>query len=74
MSRSYRLPIITDGYKTNWRPKMKKFANRRVRKHNCYNYGYYKKMFNAWDICDYKFDYRWSQYDTWWPKWKMIRK
>lgn len=55
MSRSYRKPIITDGYGTKRRRVAKACANRRVRKKiNIPNGNAYRKFTDPWNICDYK--------------------
>ncbi len=57
MSRSYRKPIATDGYKSKWKIKEKQLANRAVRTDNeLPSGGSYKKAYNSWNICDFKFD------------------
>ena len=56
MSRSFRKPILTDGYKGNKRKQFEKNqANKRVRKSKDIPNGKeYKKIYNSWDICDFK--------------------
>ena len=56
MSRSYRKPIAVDGYKSKWKPKAKQLANRAVRREELKSGGSYKKVYNSWNICDYKFE------------------
>ena len=57
MSRSYRKPIATDGYGSKWKKKIKQQANKSARKDlNITDGNNYKKSYNSWDICDYKFD------------------
>lgn len=57
MSRSYRKPYRTDGYKSKWRPKAKRAANATVRNHKkeIPDGMSYKKLSSSWDICDWKF-------------------
>ena len=56
MSRSYRKPILTDGYGTKRRRAAKTYANRRVRnKVVIANGNAYRKFTDPWNICDYKF-------------------
>ena len=55
MSRSYRKPIITDGYGTKRRREAKTKANRRVRnKSDIPSGNAYRKFTDPWNICDYK--------------------
>jgi hypothetical protein len=55
MSRSYRKPIITDGYGTKRRRAAKTFANHRVRKKtDIPNGSAYRKVTDPWNICDFK--------------------
>jgi hypothetical protein len=55
MSRSYRSPYATDGYGTKRRRSAKRDANRTVRHNDTADGMSYKKVYNSWDICDYKF-------------------
>jgi hypothetical protein len=57
MSRSYkRVPGYTCGYGTVERKFEKSKANRKVRRMTgIVNGMMYKKFYNSWDICDYKF-------------------
>lgn len=56
MSRSYRKPIITDGYGTKRRREAKKAANRCIRRAPSIPNGMaYRKFFDPWDICDFRF-------------------
>lgn len=55
MSRSYRKPIWTEGYGGKWRKFAKRKANKSVRQNKIPNGKAYKKFFNSWDICDFKF-------------------
>jgi hypothetical protein len=56
MSRSRRVPWITDGYKGSKRKQFfKNYANKVVRKsRDIPNGKAYKKFFCSYDICDYK--------------------
>lgn len=69
MSRSYKKPIIKDGYKSKWKRKEKRFANKTLKNKDIANFGNYKKHYNSWDICDWVFDNRWGEIT-----WKMTRK
>ncbi len=72
MSRSYRKPYWTGGYGGKTRKLTKRQANRRVRKSNqIANGNDYRKIFNPWDICDWKFfgDVRECE-----KPWKVARK
>lgn len=57
MSRSYRKPWITDGYKGSARRQYNKNqANRAIRQTEDVPDGMlYKKFYERWDICDYRF-------------------
>jgi len=56
MSRSYRKPYAVDGYKSKWKAKLKKQANRAVQQEReISNGGAYKKVYESWTICDYRF-------------------
>lgn len=70
MSRSYKKhPVATD--KTNkW---AKRDANKKFRKtEDVGNGSNYKKHYNSWDICDYKF---WvSKLSDFWNNRKWLRK
>lgn len=57
MSRSYkRNPITKDGYKTKWKQKAKREANKATRKRLSISNGkQYKKYYNSWNISDYSF-------------------
>ena len=60
MSRSYREPWYTDGYKGSKRKQFyKNQANRFIRRTNLEiaNGKAYRKFSNPWDICDYRFMY-----------------
>ena len=57
LARSYRKPVAVDGYKSKWKIKAKQLANRAVRLNKDLANGCaYKKVFNSWNICDYKFE------------------
>ena len=76
MSRSYRKNlIITDGQDGGKARKMaKRRANKSV-KHTkeISNGGSYKKEFESWNICDWKFIY--DETSPWaWPRWKVRMK
>jgi hypothetical protein len=62
MSRSYRKPIIKDGYGSRWKPRAKRWANKAVRLYpfKITDGGSYKLLYNSWDICDWRFDNRWN--------------
>jgi hypothetical protein len=69
MSRSYRKPIIKDGYGSKWKAVAKRHAARAVRiEDEVANGAAYKRHFNSWDICDYKFEL------TRYPEWRAKRK
>ena len=54
MSRSFRhTPILKD----NGRHKRfyKQQANKKVRKSDCSNGNFFKKVFDSWTVCDWKF-------------------
>lgn len=67
MSRSYREPWVTDGYKgSKHRQFEKKQANRAVRKtEEVPNGKGYRKVFDPWNICDY----RWYESEKSMKKW-----
>lgn len=55
MSRSYRKPIITDGYRTKRRRAAKVLANRQVHKNlDIPDGNVYRKFTDPWNICDYR--------------------
>jgi hypothetical protein len=89
MSRSWREPFYTDGYKGSKRRQFfKNQANRVVRRISPYEDmaggGSYKKYTDPWDICDFKF--KWNPYpEVYWGKngpewywdekpWQVFRK
>ncbi len=56
MSRSHRKPYWTQGYGGQWRSFAKRQASKRVRRAKFVaNENYYKRLYNSWDICDFKF-------------------
>jgi hypothetical protein len=56
MSRSYRKPIVKDGYGSKWKRGAKRSANKTVKHADEVPSGSaYKKFSNSWDICDFKF-------------------
>jgi len=55
MSRSYKRYSVYSDYSRNKNSKMKRFANKKVRRTEIGDFGEYKKIFNSYDICDYKF-------------------
>jgi hypothetical protein len=57
MSRSYRKPWVTDGYKGSKRRQYyKRLANKVVRRAIGVPDGKaYRKFYDTWDICDFKF-------------------
>ena len=59
MSRSYREPWYTDGYKgSNRRQFYKRLSNKRVRRAlDVPNGKAYRKYMEPWDICDYRYFY-----------------
>jgi hypothetical protein len=59
MSRSYREPWYIDGYGSRRKAWFKNYANRVVRrsKDDIPNGKSYRKMFDQWSICDYRFRY-----------------
>lgn len=81
MSRSYKKNIF---YKsTNCKKKIKRYANKRVRKlEYIQNGNWYRKVFDPWEINDYCFPYNgeffWSNWFQEWiqldPLWKARMK
>jgi hypothetical protein len=56
MSRSHKnVPGYTCGYRSVERKFEKNRANRKVRRVMDVNGMMYKKLYNSWNICDYKF-------------------
>lgn len=85
MSRSYREPWTVDGYGTARKRWMKRYANRIVRNtEDVPNGNAYRRYFNPWDICDYR--YKWEPWTSYYwrngvmesydpdPLWKARRK
>jgi hypothetical protein len=79
MSRSYRKNlVITEGQKKNSRSQGRGFAKRRAAKRvrkkkieeDISDGSNYKKEFNSWDICDYKFRVEDDLFDYEEYKWK----
>ena len=72
MSRSYRAPIVTDGYGSKSKQWYKRWANRIIRHSTDMPDGKaYRKFFETYDICDYKWECDISKEDE---PWKIIRK
>jgi len=73
MSRSYREPIFTDGFKGSRRRQFyKRYSNKIVRQSKEVPDGKaYKKFSDSWNICDYKMFYD-SRYNL--KPWKVFRK
>jgi hypothetical protein len=76
MSRSYRKNFITQqSYRSKTPSFFKRLANRKARKDpDLPNGNGYRKVYETWNICDYK-----SEIDVlaWWMKdepWKVISK
>ena len=58
MSRSYRAAWYIDGYGTKRKRDAKREANRRVRRaKDVPNGRAYRKYFDPWNICEYRFQY-----------------
>jgi hypothetical protein len=56
MSRSYRKPIVKDGYGSKWKRSAKRHANKVVKQSKEVPSGSaYKKLSCSYDICDFKF-------------------
>jgi hypothetical protein len=58
MSRSRKKrPHVKQGSGSKWKRKAKKFANKAVTRYDAPipPGGFYKKLFNSWDICDWNF-------------------
>ena len=74
MSRSNRKPIFTDGYKGSGRKQFfKRQANRVIRNTatEIADGKAYRKFFDSWSICDYKWFCDLSKEDK---PWKVCRK
>jgi hypothetical protein len=74
-----------DGYGSKWKKYAKRGANRRVRHAvNVPDGGAYRKYYDPWNICDYRFQYDPQPRIYWWrgypeviepdPLWKITRK
>lgn len=79
MSRSYRKPWVTDGYKGSKNKQYQKNqANRRIRRAKSVPDGMlYKRYYDPWNICDYKwFANVKDKDDPWYEEefWKVTRK
>lgn len=71
MSRSYRKPYWTQGYGGRWRKAAKRMAAKKVRKEKLVaDDSFYKRLYNSWDICDFKF----FEYQNDKKLWKVKRK
>ncbi len=55
MSRSKREPYAVDGYGSPVKRILKRMANKAVRRTDLANGSSFKKAYNSWNICDYKF-------------------
>lgn len=72
MSRSYREPWYIEGYGSPSKAFRKNQANRRIRRSkNIPNHKAYKKFYEQYDICDYKYKYD-PNYNQ--PLWQVGRK
>jgi len=73
MSRSYRKAWVTDGYKGSSRKQYyKQLANKHLRKiQDIPNGRAYRKFFESWNICDYR--YYINKNSEWYKKnfWKV---
>ena len=77
MSRSYRRPFCSDGYKGSKRKQFeKREANKRIRNAvDVPNGNTYRKFFENWDICDYHYYVSPRDLEKHWPEWwKLVRK
>lgn len=85
MSRSYREPWFVDGYGSRWKRHQKRAANRRVRHaKNVPNGNAYRRYFDPWNICDWKYCWDPMPHVYWLfgelriieptPEWKARRK
>lgn len=77
MSRSYRAAWITDGYKGSITKQFKKRqANKKIRrtKEIIQDGKAYRKFYDTWNICDYKYPI--DIKDDWYKEkfWRYIRK
>ena len=58
MSHSYRKPWYVDGYGSRSKRLSKREANKRIRRSNDVPDGKaYRRFYDPWDICDYKYPY-----------------
>jgi len=56
MSRSYRKPFYVDGYGSKYKKYAKRYASRAIRRAvDVPNGKSYRKFFESWNICDYKY-------------------
>ena len=69
MSRSYKKnPWVTD-HKAGTTKETKKFANKTVRhRKNLPSGKAYRKAFESWNICDYKYMWTWEEAKKQWEK------
>lgn len=85
MSRSYRAPWFIDGYGSKWKVFAANQANRRIRRtKDVPDHKAYKKFYQQYDICDYKYQYDSKPSTYHWggeihyfeadPRWKAVRK
>jgi hypothetical protein len=86
MSRSYRAPWITDGYKGSKRKQFfKRDANSCIRHiADIPDGNAYRKFYDTWSICDYRFPYDPNPFIRCWrgypelieptPFWRVTRK
>ena len=76
MSRSYRKPWVTDGYRGSKRKQfMKRYANKVVRHSvDVPNGKKHRRFLDPWEICDFRHQAHMN--DTFYKKefWKYIRK
>lgn len=74
MSRSYRRPWVTEQQKRSVRLS-KREANHKVRRTpDIANGGAYRKVYNPWNICDWKYRWIWKDDNEYRPYWKVICK
>ena len=75
MSRSYREPWWVDSYGSPSKSYWKNQANRRVRKaREVPDHRAYRKFYEQYDICDYKFKQEPDSDSSWLPFWQVGRK
>lgn len=74
MSRSYRRPWVTEKQKGRvgyW----KRQANHKVRRSSDVPNGKaYRKFYNSWNICDWKYRWIWEDDNEYHPYWKILCK